>query len=105
MVWEDEDRQHFRLSYQYVRRHLISLSNLLCSTTNNTASEDIRGSFANNTSGVIVIQDEAAMEIESNAWIPIIKGQWASQVVGWIMCGDDKQLPRLSLPISPSHLQ
>lgn len=83
-TWAEDDCKHFRLSYQYIRRQLVSLSTLLCSTTNNTASDDIQGSFVADAIGVLVIQDEAAMDIETNAWVPIIKGRWPSLVIEWL---------------------
>ncbi|KAI9878700.1 MAG: hypothetical protein M1830_010793 [Pleopsidium flavum] len=92
-TWEDDDRENFVKAYRYIRRQVISLSHLLVTTTNNAACEDVRGSFGGDEAiGVVVIQDEAAMEIEPNAWVPIIKGQWAHKIVGWIMCGDELQL-------------
>ncbi len=90
--WEDEDRQNFRKAYRYIRRKVVALSRFLVTTTNNAVCGDIHGSFAVDAAGVIVIQDEAAMEVESNACVPLVKGNWVQKTVGWVMCGDEKQL-------------
>lgn len=49
--------------------------------------------FEKDALSIVVIQDEAAMELEPNVWCPIVKLAAHDKIKGWVMVGDGLQLP------------
>ena len=92
-MWAYLKRENFGKAFKYTKRDLISEHKLIVSTPNTAVCEDIRGSFGSNAIGIVVIEDEATMEQEPNAWCPLIKLDYHHMIRGLIMVGDHLQLP------------
>lgn len=95
---ETEEKNKFKFEWDNCCKEVVSNAPCVICTDSTAGLKVLRSQVGgSNPKGIIIMRDEAGMEVEARTWVPITKLKMAHQVVGIVMVGDRNQLGPLQL--------